>query len=68
MVSWRDEWSAGGMTCPAISVSSRLPVETRIEWRVIAGVPWTTWLLLAAATLPSVALVLAFYLTQRAPR
>jgi len=57
------------MTCPR--PFTRPPVaavETRIEWRVIAGVPWTTWLLLAAATLPGVALALAFYLTQRARR
>jgi hypothetical protein len=37
-------------------------------WGVIAGLPWTTWLLLAAATLPAVLLALAFYLTHRARR
>ena len=34
----------------------------------LAGLPWTTWLLLAAATLPGVLLALAFYLTHRARR
>ena len=34
----------------------------------LAGLPWTTWLLFAAATLPGVILALAFYLTHRARR
>jgi hypothetical protein len=35
---------------------------------LLAGLPWTTWLLLAAATLPGLALALAFYLTHRTRR
>ena len=35
---------------------------------LLAGLPWTTWLLLVAATVPGLALALAFYLTHRARR
>jgi hypothetical protein len=35
---------------------------------LLAGLPWTTWLLFAAATLPGLALALAFYLTHRVRR
>ena len=34
----------------------------------LAGLPWATWLLLAAATVPGLLLVLAFYLTHRGRR
>jgi hypothetical protein len=34
----------------------------------LAGLPWATWLLFAAATLPGLLLALAFYLTHRARR
>ena len=43
--------------------------DTQVSMNLpFAGLPWTTWLLLAAATRPGLALALAFYLTHRARR
>ncbi len=35
---------------------------------MIAGLPWTAWLLIAASTLPALSLALAFYLAHRDER
>jgi hypothetical protein len=35
---------------------------------MIAGLPWTAWLLIAAATVPALALALAFYAARRTDR
>ena len=35
---------------------------------MIAGLPWTAWLLILAATVPAFALALAFYLRHRGDR
>jgi hypothetical protein len=35
---------------------------------MIAGLPWTAWLLIAAATLPALMLALVFYIAHRDER
>lgn len=36
-----------------------------MEADVIAGLPWTAWLLIGAAIVPALAIALAFYLSHR---